>query len=201
MSYNVSVQEIDLAAMFGIVKNAGGVVAPANKVFAKVLADYYLSLDEIRSFDIYKASLRDKNQFVDNGRLNMKLILERFAESFTDLYDRKGERFIEDEGKKYFLLYLRPIINGTGHYSLEAVTGSHTRTDVIVYYHGELFIIETKIWRGSKANKEAENQLLGYMKSYHQDMGYLLTFNFNKTKQRGMKEVKVEGKTLIEIMV
>jgi len=201
VSYNASVPEIDLAAMFGIVKNAGGVVAPANKVFAKVLADYYLSLDEIRSIDIYKASLRDKNQFIDNGRLNMKLILERFAESFTDLYGHKGERFIEDEGKKYFLLYLRPIINGTGHYSLEAATGSHTRTDVIVYYHGELFIIETKIWHGSKANKEAENQLLGYMKSYHQDIGYLLTFNFNKTKQRGMKEVKVEGKTLIEVMV
>ncbi len=201
VSYNASVQEIDLAAMFGIVKNAGGVVVPANKVFAKVLADYYLAQDEIRSIDIYKASLRDKNQFVDNGRLNMRRILERFIENFTDLYGHKEERFIEDEGKKYFLLYLRPIINGRGHYSLEAVTSKSTRTDVIVYYHGELFIIETKIWRGSKAHKEAEEQLLGYMESYHQDTGYLLTFNFNKEKKPGIKVVTMTGKTLIEATV
>ncbi|MGN0465346.1 MAG: AAA-like domain-containing protein [Lachnospiraceae bacterium] len=201
VSYNASTQEIDLAAMFGIIKNEGGVVVPANKVFAKVLADYYLSQDEIKSIDIYKASLRDKNQFVENGKLNMKRILERFMESFTDLYEHKGKKFIEEEGKKYFLLYLRPIINGIGHYSLEAVTGNNTRTDVIVYYNRDLFIIETKIWHGSKANKEAEKQLLGYMKSYHQDIGYLLTFNFNKNKKQESREVKIEGKTLIEVIV
>lgn len=201
VSYNASTQEIDLATMFGIIKNANGIVVPANKIFAKVLADYYLSQDEIKSIDIYKVSLRDKNQFVENGKLNMKRILERFIESFTDLYAHKGQKFIEDEGKKYFLLYLRPIINGVGHYSLEAVTSNNTRTDVIVYYNRDLFIIETKIWHGAKANKEAEEQLLGYMESYHQDTGYLLTFNFNKTKKQELREVKIEGKTLIEAIV
>lgn len=201
VSYNVSTREIDLASMFGIVKNAGGIVAPANKVFAKVLADYFLSQEEIRNLDICKISLREQNQFINNGKLNMKLVLERFVEHFTDLYAYRGERFIEEEGKKYFLLYLRPIINGTGHYSLESVTGNNTRTDVIVYYHGELFIIETKIWYGAKANREAEEQLLGYMKSYHQDRGYLLIFNFNQSKKQGVREVKIEGKTLIEVTV
>ena len=201
VSYNASTREIDLAAMFGIIKNADGVVAPANKIFAKVLADYYLSQDEIKSLDIYKASLHGKKQFVEDGKLNMKRILERFIEAFTDLYAHKSEKFIEEEGKKYFLLYLRPIINGEGHYSLESVTGNNTRTDIIVYYHEELFIIETKIWRGSKANKEAKEQLLGYMNAYHQDRGYLLTFNFNKTKEQGVKEVKLGRKTLVEATV
>ena len=81
------------------------------------------------------------------------------------------------------------------------MTSKSTRTGVIVYYHGELFIIETKIWRGSKAHKEAEEQLLGYMESYHQDTGYLLTFNFNKEKKPGIKVVTMTGKTLIEAAV
>lgn len=201
VSYNISTQEIDLAAMFGIIKNAGGVVVPANKIFAKVLTDYYLSQDEIKSLEIYKVSSRDKNQFIENGKLNMKLVLEKFIEAFTDLYAHKGRTFIEEEGKKYFLLFLRPIINATGFYSLEAVTGNNTRTDVIVYYHEELYIIETKIWHGQKANEEAEEQLLSYMKSYRQDKGYLLTFNFNKTKTQGIREIAVGKKTLIEAVV
>lgn len=192
---------IDLAAMFGIIKNQNGVVVPANKVFARVLADYYLSLEEMRNLDIYKVSLQDKNQFVNNGRLDMKLILEKFIQHFTELYGHENDKFIEKEGRKYFLLYLRPIINGTGHYSLEAVTSSETRTDLIVYYHEEFFIIETKVWRGEKAHLKGEQQLLGYMENYKQDKGYLLTFNFNKIKQQGIREVEINGKVLIEAMV
>lgn len=72
---------------------------------------------------------------------------------------------------------------------------------MIVYYHEELYIIETKIWHGQKANEEAEEQLLSYMKSYRQDKGYLLTFNFNKTKTQGIREIAVGKKTLIEAVV
>ncbi|MEZ3434597.1 MAG: hypothetical protein K1W34_08260 [Lachnospiraceae bacterium] len=32
-----------------------------------------------------------------------------------DLYHDSGESFVEEAGRKYFLLYLRPIINGTGN--------------------------------------------------------------------------------------
>lgn len=201
VAYTVSNPVISMASMFGIIKNADGVVVPANRIFAKVLSDYYLSLDEMKSLDIYKAALTDKNQFVDNKKLNMKLVMRKFLQHFTELYGNKEERFIEKEGRKYFLLYLRPIINGAGHYSMEAVTANDTRTDLIVYYHEEFFIIEMKVWHGEKAHYKSEQQLLGYMASYHQNTGYLLTFNFNKSKEQGMKEVKVNGNTLIEVTV
>lgn len=44
-------------------------------------------------------------------------------------------------------------------------------------------------------------QLLGYMADYHQDTGYLLIFNFNQSKEPGIKEVKINGQTLIEVTV
>lgn len=52
VAYTMTNPIINLAAMFGIIKNANGVVVPANKIFAKVLSDYYLSLDEIKSLEI-----------------------------------------------------------------------------------------------------------------------------------------------------
>lgn len=199
--YTATNPVIDLAAMFGIIKNADGTAVPANRIFAKVLSDYYLSLDELKRPDIYKVSRQEKTQFTKGGKLNMKLVIQKFAEHFTDLYGHESAKFIEKEGRKYFLLYLRPIINGTGHYSLEAVTTSENRTDLIVYYHEEFFIIETKIWRGPKRHREGEDQLLGYMDDHHQDTGYLITFNFNKTKEPGMKEVHFGKKTLFEAMI
>ena len=71
--------------------------------------------------EIYAASLMDKNQFIVNGCLNMRLILEKFVVHFHDLYGDQNETFLEEEGRKYFLLYLRPIINGTGNYYIEAI--------------------------------------------------------------------------------
>lgn len=44
-------------------------------------------------------------------------------------------------------IYLRPIINGIGNYYIESRTRNKERTDVIVDYGGEQFVIELKIWR------------------------------------------------------
>ena len=44
---------------------------------------------------------------------------------------------------------LKPIINGTGNYYLEAQTRDERRTDVIVDYLGEQFIVELKIWHAT----------------------------------------------------
>lgn len=58
------------------------------------------------------------------------------------------------------LLYLKPIINGTGNYYLESQTRDERRTDVIVDYLGEQFIVELKIWHGIEYNERGEKQLL-----------------------------------------
>ena len=60
-------------------------------------------------------------------------------------------------GRKFFLLYLKPIINGTGNYYLEAQTRDARRTDVIVDYRGEQFIVELKSGTVMNITKEAKN--------------------------------------------
>lgn len=131
----------------------------------------------------------------------MRLVLEKFVEHYSSLYADSGERFVEESGRKLFLLYLQPIINGTGNYYIESRTRSMGRTDIIVDYYKEQYIIETKIWRGQEYNNRGELQVAGYLEDYHKDTGYMLSFNFNKNKQVGVKEIVVGSKLIIEAVV
>lgn len=192
---------IDAAAMFGFIRNRYGNVVASNRIFETRLYNHYLSTAEIQGQKLYKASLQDRNQFIVDGHLNMKRILEKFVEHFDDLYHDSDETFVEDTGRKYFLLYLRPIINGTGNYYIESQTRSMGRTDVIVDYFGEQYVIEMKIWHGNEYRLRGERQLVSYLDDYHKDKGYMVSFNFNKKKRIGVFEIAVGDKILIEAVV
>lgn len=86
----------------------------------------------------------------------MNLVMEKFYQHFTEIYGDSDEKFIEKQGRKIFLLYLKPIINGTGNYYVEAQTRDAGRTDIIVDYHGRQYIIELKIWHGNEYNKRGK---------------------------------------------
>lgn len=157
--YNADEPAIDMATMFGFIKERHGVVVIANRIFETRLYNFYLSTSEMQGLEIYKASLQDKSQFLVDGPLNMRRILEKFVEHFHELYGDREDTFLEDEGRTYFLLYLRPIINGTGNYYIESETRGLRRTDVIVDYHGEQYVIEMKIWHGQEYNTGENSSL------------------------------------------
>lgn len=46
-----------------------------------------------------------------------------------------------------------------------------------------------------------EEQLIGYLDHYHLKKGYMLSFNFNKRKEVGLKEIRLGDKVLIEAVV
>jgi hypothetical protein len=198
--YTALNKSIETAEMFGFVVNSNNKVVISNRIFESLLYDYFLS-EELIGNDMYAAGVRDKNQFVDNGHLNMKLVLEKFVETFDYIYGGENEKFIEEVGRKNFMLFLKPIINGTGNSYIESRTRNMKRTDIIVDYLGEQFVIELKIWSGQKYNDEGERQVSEYLDYYHLNKGYMLTFNFNKNKKIGVNEVKYGDKILIEAVV
>lgn len=57
------------------------------------------------------------------------------------------------------------------------------RTDMIVDYQSEQFIIEMKIWHSNAYKERGEAQLWDYLDYYHLDKGYMLSYNFNKKKK------------------
>ncbi len=159
-----------------------------------------LSEGEMRDSLVYDAGDAGKSRFVQEGRLNMHAVLEGFRVTWEEVFGplNKEGSFDEFDGRRQFLLYLKPIINGTGNCYIEAQTRDQTRTDVIVDYAGEQFVVELKIWRGPRYNEEGEAQLRGYLEHFGLDVGYMLSFNFNKRKEPGFKRVNVGNKVLWE---
>ena len=191
---------VSMGLMFGFLTEKNGQVAVANRIFEMYLLNLFMTEEAGRS-EVYAQGGRDRIGFVRDNRLDMDLVLKKFVEYFHEICSEKEERFIEKYGRKFFLLYLKPIINGTGNYYIEAQTRDERRTDVIVDYLGEQFIVELKIWHGSEYNERGEQQLADYLEYFHKDKGYLLSFNFNRKKEIGVKEIRVGGKTIIEAVV
>ena len=191
---------IDLGVTFGFLKERNGVVAIANRIFETHLYDLFLSEMEGEN-DVYSDSASDKNQFIISGMLQMDLVMKKFYEYYEEIYSANDEKFLEENGRKLFLLYLKPIINGTGNYYIEARTRDNKRTDIVVDYRGKQFIIELKLWRGKEYNARGKRQIFEYLDFYKQNKGYLLSFNFNKNKKTGIQELSYNGKTILEVVV
>lgn len=58
-----------------------------------------------------------------------------------------------------------------------------------------------KIWRENSYNERGEEQLSGYLEHYHLKTGYMLSFNFNRKKETGLKKIQLGDKVLIEAIV
>ncbi len=196
--YNSDSRIIDIGTMFGFVKENDGVVAVANRIFETRLYNLFLAEDMLEGAG---KALPDRTQFVRDGYLDMDLVITKFTEHFTEIYGDSSDAFIEENGRRLFLLYLKPIINGAGNYYIEARTRNMRRTDVIVDYHGRQYVIEMKIWHGEEYNRRGEEQLAGYLSEYQLKKGYLLSFCFNRNKTPGVRTVRCGDKEIMEAVV
>lgn len=191
---------INLGVTFAFLTDKNGVVAVKNRIFETKLYDLFLSemfTDNTNS--TFTAVVR--NQYIIDGSLQMNLVMEKFYQHFTEIYGDSDEKFLERQGRIIFLMYLKPIINGTGNYYIEAQTRDLRRTDIIVDYRGKQYVIELKIWHGSEYHQRGEKQLFEYLDYYGVDTGYLLSFNFNKNKKTGIQEIIRDGKCIFEVVV
>lgn len=199
-AYNPDNFVIDLGKMFGFLKESHGQVVIANRIFETRIYNLFLS-EELLDDKSYKAASEIKSQFFQGGHLNMDEVMIKFMRHFTDVYGDSTDVFKEENGRRLFLLYLKPIINGKGNYYIEAQTRNQRRTDVVIDYLGQQYVVEMKIWRGEEYNRRGEEQLFDYLEYYHLDKGYLLSFNFNKKKQIGAKKIRYKEKVILEIVV
>ena len=201
IAYNADDIAVQNALMFGFVKIVNSTVMLANRIFEMRLYSKFLLDYKEQNSSIYNEGARQKNQFIIDGHLNVRLVLEKFVETFDYLYGDRTESFLEDEGRKYFMLFLRPIINGTGNCYVEAQTRNRERMDLVIDYLGEQHIIEMKVWHGNAYNERGRQQLSDYLDYFHLKKGYMLSFNFNKKKEIGVKDIVIGDRTIVEAVV
>lgn len=199
-NFNIYNKHVSIAAMSNYIADNNGKVKISNRIIETWLYNLFMDEKELDN-RLFREGQIDKNQFIENGELKMDKILEKFAVHFNDIYGGKAQEFREEEGRRFFMLYIRPIINGTGNYYIEAQTRDLSRTDMIIDYLGKQYIIEMKIWRGESYNERGEKQLSEYLDYYHINKGYMLSFCFNKNKVSGSKTINLGEKEIFEVVV
>ncbi|MDR3000510.1 MAG: AAA-like domain-containing protein [Fibromonadaceae bacterium] len=200
--FNVDNYAIRTGLMFGIFLRKGVYVSIHNEIFELRLYNYYISQKSSQNKEKVPATLL--SYVVEKGKFNMELAIKKFMQHYYELYHKSRESFLEDECRLLFLTYLRPLINGNGFYHIEAETRNLERTDVIVDFDDEQFIVELKVWKGEASHEKALEQIANYLESKNKSEGYLLTFDFRKRDNVGqpqMKWVEYKGKRIFDCMV
>lgn len=191
-------EEQKLLRMYGFIINSHNTVAVANKIFEMRLYNYFVG-ESSKNNDLRQSASADKSIFVDkDGWLDIPKIMDHFIKEHNRIHRDRDEKFIEQEGRERFITYVAAVINGTGTYSVEEQTRDHRRMDLVIHYLGRRYIIELKIWRGERYNTKGEQQISEYLDHFGLTTGYMLSFNFNKKKETGVKRVQIGDKILFE---
>jgi hypothetical protein len=185
---------------FGFLIRLGDDVTIGNKFFELLLYGYYAQkLESDRRLPVRTVP----SDVIFDGKLNMQLAIEKFAQHYYGIYRESLKKFLEDECRILFLTYLQPLINGMGFYHVESETRDAKRMDVIVNFGAEQFIVELKLWYGEAAHEKALDQIVGYLERKNKDTGYLITFDFRKENNTGapkMAWIEHGGKKIFDVM-
>lgn len=169
-----------------------------NLIFQQVLLNYFIAEKAL-------STLRGKgsiNIYINkNGDLDMPLLVERFFDTIKQ--HRNDEKFLEKQGRLLFLCYLKPVINGTGFYYIEPENDDDSRMDLVINYNQKEYVVELKLWYGTKYETDGKEQLARYLSHRGLSEGYLVTFSFlkNKELQERPEWIVHNGKRIYEAVI
>jgi hypothetical protein len=75
-----------------------------------------------------------KDNFIDNGQLNLEAVLDRFQAFIKEQYSDQDQNFLERNGRLIFLAFLKPIINGQGFDFKVVQISQEKRLDLVIIY-------------------------------------------------------------------
>jgi len=115
--------------------------------------------------------------FIKNGKLEMNLLLKEFQQFYRENAESWIDRFSYKECGQQLLLmaFLQRIINGGGRIDREMALG-RGRTDLLVAYASEKFVLELKIKNKNYTQDKSCIQLSRYIDTVGLSSGYLIAF-------------------------
>ena len=197
ISYSVNNTTLNLAIVYGILKDENGYCAIHNRVFEQRIYNFYVTDQIIKS----RTEIGLSYQFTDGHQIDFCLLLQRFQQFMKENYAKKDIKFLEREGRLVFMSFLKPTINGKGHDFKEPVVGDERRTDIVITYGTNKYVVELKIWRGDVYHQKGLQQLSDYLDIYSLKKGYLLIFDFNKNKTYKEETIQFGDKEIFAVWV
>ncbi|KJJ83156.1 ATPase domain protein, prokaryote domain protein [Candidatus Omnitrophus magneticus] len=112
-----------------------------------------------------------------NGKLEMDKLLKAFQEFYSENSEVWLERFDYKEAGPHLLLmaFLQRVINGGGRINREMAVGTG-RTDLLIEFNGDKFVLELKLKRMPSARQKGLDQISRYLDTLGMTKGYLILF-------------------------
>lgn len=190
---------IELGVMFGILAERDGKTVVSNVIFETLILNYFTSVRATEA--LLHSEHLEKSQYIRDGRLDMEKVVCRFADFMKSEYRKEDGGFLERQGRLLFLGFLRPIINGKGHYAVEPQTRRNMRMDIQVFYGREEFVVELKRWKGDAYEQKGYDQLAEYLEAKGLRQGYIVSFCGNVRKPRENRWFQHHGHDICEVIV
>jgi hypothetical protein len=171
----------------GIVKAENGNVFFANPIYREIITRVLNSS--------FQGGFTGKEEFTTpffvhpDGRLDMDRLLQAFQEFYRENSEHWLGRFQYKEAGHQLLLmaFLQRIINGGGRIQREMAAGSG-RTDLAIFWKGEVHVIEMKLKRNPKAIDKGRQQLSRYLDTLGQKRGFLVLFELKPSTEISWEE-------------
>jgi hypothetical protein len=197
MTFTATNPVIHLASLYGILSESEGICAVHNRIYEQKIYAHIMSGLLIRE----RTEPVPAYEFFTDSGLDMRLILQRFQTFMKEHHSHKDQKFLEREGRLLFLSFLRPVINGRGFDFKEPNVAEERRMDLVVTYKNTRYVVELKRWRGPKAHEEGLRQLSSYLDTYSLKQGYLLIYDFSKTKTYKEEDIRFGDKDIFAVWV
>jgi len=192
---------IQLAYRYGYIKpSERHAVAVFNRIFETRISDYFITKNELSKPHQRTSVLY--HHIVAKDYFDMELCLIKFAEFFNrEIFPTKEQKLLEIQYRLSFLSYLKPLLNGIGHYHYESQLADESRMDLVVNYGSQEFIVELKRIFKESDRTDGIAQLLRHMESRGATTGHYLTFDFRKKSESKVEWLEVDGKRILEVSV
>jgi hypothetical protein len=117
-----------------------------------------------------------------DGRLDMDALLREFQDFYREHSESWLDTFSYHESGKQLLMmaFLQRVINGGGSIAREMAVG-RGRTDLVIEYNGDCFVLELKIKRSNTNMERTYKQLFHYLDQLNQPHGYLILFELRSS--------------------
>ena len=134
----------------------------------------------------YKVSNKEINLGVTFGIIGEKEGLCKISNIMFETYIY--DHFIADQviGKQVLSASRTQFVDENGDLEMDAILEKFQ--DLMKAEYRREYIVELKLWSGSKKHEEGLRQLLNYMESRGQKKGWLLTFCFLKNREKRIEE-------------
>lgn len=200
--FNLSNDDISELVTYGVVaEGKEGYCVIENPIYQRIVFNTFYPLFNNVEDEYFSDTVRGFSDFLTpSGRINMKALIENFC----DFIKRAGFRILEvpDTPQEFVGQYLLRAYLDTfvkqirASIYLEVPTG-RGRTDLIILYKGQKYIVETKLWNGEEAYQRGKKQLTEYLELEQTEDGYYVVFDHRTRKAMERREKNIFGRKTV----